>query len=66
MIGQNDDRRIRHLIETAAHASANGRVQEADRLVRQAEANLQDAPEAGAGPANHLVGRRISPTFATP
>ena len=38
MLGHNDDRRIRQLIETAAQASASGRVQEADRLVRQAEA----------------------------
>jgi hypothetical protein len=38
MIGHNDDRRIRQLIENAAQASASGRVQEADQLVRQAEA----------------------------
>jgi len=44
MIGQNDDRRIRHLIETAAQASASGRVQEADRLVRQAEAESPRHP----------------------
>jgi aspartyl/asparaginyl beta-hydroxylase (cupin superfamily) len=44
MIGQNDDRRIRHLIETAAQASASGRVQEADRLVRQAEAEAPRHP----------------------
>ncbi len=44
MIGQNDDRRIRHLIETAAQASASGRVQEADRLIRQAEAEAPRHP----------------------
>jgi aspartate beta-hydroxylase len=44
MIGQNDDRRIRHLIESAAQASASGRVQEADRLVRQAEAEAPQHP----------------------
>ena len=44
MIGQNDDRRIRYLIETAAQASASGRVQEADRLVRQAEAEAPRHP----------------------
>lgn len=44
MIGQNDDRRIRQLIETAAQASAGGRVQEADRLVRQAEAEAPRHP----------------------
>ena len=44
MIGQNDDRRIRQLIETAAQASASGRVQEADRLVRQAEAEAPQHP----------------------
>jgi aspartyl/asparaginyl beta-hydroxylase (cupin superfamily) len=44
MIGQNDDRRIRQLIETAAQASASGRAQEADRLVRQAEAEAPRHP----------------------
>jgi aspartyl/asparaginyl beta-hydroxylase (cupin superfamily)/Tfp pilus assembly protein PilF len=44
MIGQNEDRRIRYLIETAAQASASGRVQEADRLVRQAEAEAPRHP----------------------
>lgn len=44
MIGQNDDRRIRQLIETAAQASASGRAQEADRLVRQAEAESPRHP----------------------
>ena len=44
MIGQTDDRRIRHLIETAAQASASGRMQEADRLVRQAEAEAPRHP----------------------
>jgi aspartate beta-hydroxylase len=44
VIGQNDDRRIRQLIETAAQASASGRVQEADRLVRQAEAEAPQHP----------------------
>ena len=44
MIGQNDDRRIRQLIETAAQAAAGGRMQEADRLVRQAEAEAPRHP----------------------
>jgi aspartate beta-hydroxylase len=44
VIGQNDDRRIRQLIETAAQASASGRAQEADRLVRQAEAEAPRHP----------------------
>jgi aspartate beta-hydroxylase len=44
VIGHNDDRRIRQLIETAAQASASGRVQEADRLVRQAEAEAPRHP----------------------
>jgi tetratricopeptide (TPR) repeat protein len=44
MIGQNDDRRIRQLIETAAQAAASGRAQEADRLVRQAEAEAPRHP----------------------
>jgi aspartate beta-hydroxylase len=44
MIGRNDDLRIRQLIETAAQASASGRVQEADRLVRQAEAEAPTHP----------------------
>ncbi len=44
MIGQNDDLRIRHLIESAAQASASGRAQEADRLVRQAEAEAPRHP----------------------
>jgi aspartyl/asparaginyl beta-hydroxylase (cupin superfamily) len=44
VIGQNDDRRIRQLIETAAQASASGRAQEADRLVRQAEAESPRHP----------------------
>jgi aspartate beta-hydroxylase len=44
VIGPSDDRRIRQLIETAAQASANGRVQEADSLVRQAEAEAPRHP----------------------
>jgi Flp pilus assembly protein TadD len=44
VIGSNDDRRIRQLIETAAQASAGGRIQEADRLVRQAEAEAPQHP----------------------
>jgi aspartate beta-hydroxylase len=44
MIGHNDDRRIRQLIENAAQASASGRVQEADQLVRQAEAEAPRHP----------------------
>lgn len=44
MIGPSDDRRIRQLIETAAQASAGGRVQEADSLVRQAEAEAPRHP----------------------
>jgi tetratricopeptide (TPR) repeat protein len=38
MIAQNDDWRIRQLIKNATQACASGRVQEAERLVRQAEA----------------------------
>ncbi|HEY0749330.1 MAG TPA: aspartyl/asparaginyl beta-hydroxylase domain-containing protein [Steroidobacteraceae bacterium] len=44
MIDRNDDRRIRLLIENAAQASASGRVQEADQLVRQAEAEAPGHP----------------------
>jgi aspartate beta-hydroxylase len=44
VIGKNDDRRIRQLIETAAQASAAGRVQEAEQLVRQAEAQAPQHP----------------------
>jgi aspartate beta-hydroxylase len=44
MIGHSDDRRIRQLIENAAQASAGGRVQEADQLVRQAEAEAPRHP----------------------
>ena len=44
MIGHSDDRRIRQLIENAAQASASGRVQEADQLVRQAEAEAPRHP----------------------
>jgi aspartate beta-hydroxylase len=44
MIAQNDDRRIRQLIENAALASASGRAREADRLVRQAEAEAPRHP----------------------
>jgi aspartate beta-hydroxylase len=44
MIGARDDRRIRQLIETAAQAAAGGRLQEADRLVRQAEAEAPQHP----------------------
>jgi aspartate beta-hydroxylase len=44
MIGHGDDRRIRQLIENAAQASASGRVQEADQLVRQAEAEAPRHP----------------------
>jgi aspartate beta-hydroxylase len=44
VIGPSDDRRIRQLIETAAQASASGRVQEADSLVRQAEAEAPRHP----------------------
>lgn len=44
MIGQNNDRCIRRLIETAAQASASGRVQQADRLIRQAEAEAPKHP----------------------
>ena len=44
MIEQNDDRRIRLLIEAAAQASASGRVLEADQLVREAEAEAPRHP----------------------
>jgi aspartyl/asparaginyl beta-hydroxylase (cupin superfamily) len=44
MIGQNDDRRIRQLIETAAQALASGLAEEADRLVRRAEAEAPKHP----------------------
>jgi aspartate beta-hydroxylase len=44
MIGRDDDRRIRHLIESANQAAANGSVQEADRLVRQAQAEAPRHP----------------------
>jgi predicted Zn-dependent protease len=44
MIAQSDDRRIRQLIENATHACASGRVQEADRLLRQAEAQAPRHP----------------------
>jgi aspartate beta-hydroxylase len=44
MIAQNDDERIRQLIENATQACASGRVQEADRLVRQAEAKAPRQP----------------------
>ena len=44
MIGRNDDRRIRLLLENAGQASASGRVLEADKLVRQAEAEAPGHP----------------------
>jgi len=44
MIDRNDDRRIRQLIETAAQASASGREEEADQLVRRAEAEAPRHP----------------------
>jgi aspartate beta-hydroxylase len=44
MIGQNDDRRIRQLIDTAAQALASGLAEEADRLVRRAEAEAPRHP----------------------
>lgn len=44
MIGQNDDRRIRHLLDSAAQASAGGRMQEADQLMRQAESEAPQHP----------------------
>lgn len=39
-----EDRRIRELIETAAHAHSNGRIQDAERLLRQAEAEAPQHP----------------------
>ena len=44
VIEHNDDRRIRQMIDDAAQASARGRVQEADRLVREAEAEAPQHP----------------------
>jgi aspartate beta-hydroxylase len=44
MLGHGDDRRIRQLMENAAQASAGGRVQEADQLVRQAAAEAPQHP----------------------
>lgn len=41
---EGDDRRIRQLMESAAQASASGREQEAERLVRQAEAEAPSHP----------------------
>jgi aspartate beta-hydroxylase len=44
MIGQNADRHIRQLIETAAQAMASGLAEEAERLVRRAEAEAPSHP----------------------
>lgn len=44
MIGENEDRHIRQLIEGAAQASAGGRVQEADGLIQRAEAEAPRHP----------------------
>jgi aspartyl/asparaginyl beta-hydroxylase (cupin superfamily) len=44
MICQNDDQLIRQLIESAALASASGYLEEADRLVRQAQAEAPRHP----------------------
>ena len=44
MIGAHDDRHIRQLVETAAQAAARGLAEEADRLVRQAEAEAPRHP----------------------
>jgi aspartate beta-hydroxylase len=44
MFGEQDDRRIRQLIESASQASLAGRVREADQLVRQAEAEAPRHP----------------------
>ena len=44
MIGAPDDRHIRQLVETAAQAAARGLAEEADRLVRQAEAEAPRHP----------------------
>ena len=44
MIGQNDDRRIRQLIDSAAQAMSSGLPAEAERLVRRAEAEAPTHP----------------------
>jgi aspartate beta-hydroxylase len=44
MIDQNAERRVRQLIENAARASASGRLQEADRLVREAQVQAPQHP----------------------
>jgi aspartate beta-hydroxylase len=44
LIGAHDDRHIRQLVETAAQAAASGLADEADRLVRQAEAEAPRHP----------------------
>ena len=51
MIGGHDDRRIRQLVEAAAQAAASGLAEEADRLVRQAQAE---------GPRHPLVLNEIA------
>jgi aspartyl/asparaginyl beta-hydroxylase (cupin superfamily) len=40
----NDDERIRHLVESAAYAFANGRAHDGDRLLRQAETEAPEHP----------------------
>jgi aspartate beta-hydroxylase len=44
MIGQSDDRHIRQLIETAAQALASGLAEDAERLIRRAEAQAPRHP----------------------
>ncbi|MEO7208260.1 MAG: hypothetical protein ABI356_01570 [Steroidobacteraceae bacterium] len=44
MISQNDDRRVRDLIGAAAQALASGLAEEADHLVRRAEAEAPRHP----------------------
>jgi aspartate beta-hydroxylase len=44
MIGQSDDRHIRQLIETATQALASGLAEDAERLIRRAEAEAPRHP----------------------
>jgi aspartate beta-hydroxylase len=44
MMAQNDDRRVRQLLETAAQASASGLAEEAERLIRRAAAEAPRHP----------------------
>jgi aspartate beta-hydroxylase len=57
VIEQNDDRGIRQMIDDAAQASARGLVQEADRLVREAEAEAPQHPLVLNETARRLLNR---------